>query len=638
MTQSTLSLLEKEKSELSRLMVETQGVDLENEAFKELPEDEVNQLSDKEKAIYNIKSKYADLQKQIDKLKSIHVNPSKEKSILQEESLKLVENDKKLKKELEDFISSNVLDSSYKHNPEFQKVLVDLTKNDARLRDQIKAISSLNAKNIDINLINEILAPHIPAGVSIFDIYSKSSQFYQKVLEASKQTTVPYRNTSVQVNGKPIENIKAPTKEEMVKSKGGIYKVSADSIVWDNTNSLYDGDTINIKTSDDKKHTLRLIGLDAYEASQGQLATDAKNRLVELIKDGFVIKTIGSDTYGRSLSILYDKNGNNITAQLIKEGLVLRTKGFDESSVPKSILDELNAAAQHAINNKVGIWGDKYPVSIRPDPVEYRRISDDLAKEKKKGKAVGTAINADAIKDKTADSQESDYKPTALNNGKEFQNLLAEPSIGHLSRLYDHYYTSADCKVYIKAPGDSTKYVMSDLITGIGYTYTVSSVPIYTIGSRFPAFFTTGNSIGNGSIIFPFKSAEYLRRMLKYVFNEYSPNVHTIGDDGKPKDPSQMSDEQFINASQSADNEDSLNPFPVTDIGSIVSVFDIHIRLNNKNAYYEGKDHSNQTTTHVIILKNCKLISENLEITSTRDGTIQHGFQFVFQNVLLGES
>ena len=167
------------------------------------------------------------------------------------------------------------------------------------------------------------------------------------------------------------------------------------------------------------------------------------------------------------------------------------------------------------------------------------------------------------------------------------------------------------------------KSVQVDLITGIGYDYNVSSIPVYTVGSRFPAFFTSGNSLGTGSMVLPFKSEKYLKAMLQYLFSEETPS----------------NSQQQIDPTTASDNEFKLNQYKpisvvsaeeIVDVGSVVSLVDIKIIFNNSNAFY------NDDSDKIIILRDCKFISDNLEVLSTRDGTVQHGYKFLFKTTAIG--
>lgn len=69
-----------------------------------------------------------------------------------------------------------------------------------------------------------------------------------------------------------------------------------------------------------------------------------------------------------------------------------------------------------------------------------------------------------------------------------------------------------------------------------------------------------------------------------------------------------------------------IQPQDVLDIGGIHMLFDIRIVLNNSTPYYNSTD-----TT--IILRDCKIVSDQLDTSSLQDGIIQQHFNFIFKTV-----
>lgn len=188
-----------------------------------------------------------------------------------------------------------------------------------------------------------------------------------------------------------------------------------------------------------------------------------------------------------------------------------------------------------------------------------------------------------------------------------------------LSRIYDYFYTSSDVKVFLTSSKGSTVNV--DLITGVGYDFNVSSIPIYTLGSSIPSFFSKGNCLGQGMFVLPFKNEQYLKVMLQHVFEESS----TIIPRRIATSVNDMSDEDFKALASAAGTklgtEDN-----VISIGTISSSFDIVIFLDNSSPFYAASRGS-------IVLKDCKITGESLEVTSAQDQTIQQGYKFYFKNI-----
>lgn len=391
--------------------------------------------------------------------------------------------------------------------------------------------------------------------------------------------------------------------------------------LYNKTFSAHDADTISLKGETDKRASgsFRFIGIDAPELHQknsltgepiGKIALGKFNEIVsgtQYLK----IEVNGVDNKGKRLmGTVYDDKGQDINLLLLKEGYVQFYDRYKES-IPHSSLAMYEQAALAAKSKgklayspgveQPEIWRQKtqgkdveneVPVPQTPEPSYFKELPtfEDV---------YGDLYDSEAI------SQED-----------------KKNSLAYLSRLYEHYYSSVDCKVFLVNNVDG-KSVQVDLITGIGYDYNVSSIPVYTVGSRFPAFFTSGNSLGTGSMVLPFKSEKYLKAMLQYLFSEETPSTP----------------QQQIDPTTASDNEFKLNQYKpisvvsteeIVDVGSVVSLVDIKIIFNNSNAFYN--DDSDKT----IILRDCKFISDNLEVMSTRDGTIQHGYKFLFKTTAIG--
>lgn len=391
--------------------------------------------------------------------------------------------------------------------------------------------------------------------------------------------------------------------------------------LYNKTFSAHDADTISLKGETDKRASgsFRFIGIDAPELHQknsltgepiGKIALGKFNEIVsgaQYLK----IEVNGVDNKGKRLmGTVYDDKGQDINLLLLKEGYVQFYDRYKES-IPHSSLAMYEQAALAAKSKGKLAYS---PGAEQPE----------IWRQKTQGKDV----EDEAPIPQTPEPSYSKELPTFedvygdLYDSETISQEDKKNSLAYLSRLYEHYYSSVDCKVFLVNNVDG-KSVQVDLITGIGYDYNVSSIPVYTIGSRFPAFFTGGNSLGTGSMVLPFKSEKYLKAMLQYLFSEETPSTP----------------QQQIDPNTASDNEFKLNQYKpisvvsteeIVDVGSVVSLVDIKIIFNNSNAFYN--DDSDKT----IILRDCKFISDNLEVMSTRDGTIQHGYKFLFKTTAIG--
>ena len=391
--------------------------------------------------------------------------------------------------------------------------------------------------------------------------------------------------------------------------------------LYNKTFSAHDADTISLKGETDKRASgsFRFVGIDAPELHQknsltgepiGKIALGKFNEIVsgaQYLK----IEVSGVDNKGKRLmGTVYDDKGQDINLLLLKEGYVQFYDRYKES-IPHSSLAMYEQAALAAKSN------GKLAYSPGVEQPEIWR-------QKTQGKDVENEVPVPQSPEPSYSKEPPTFEDVYgdLYDSKAISQEDKKNSLVYLSRLYEHYYSSVDCKVFLINNVDG-KSVQVDLITGIGYDYNVSSIPVYTVGSRFPAFFTSGNSLGTGSMVLPFKSEKYLKAMLQYLFSEETPS----------------NSQQQIDPTTASDNEFKLNQYKpisvvsaeeIVDVGSVVSLVDIKIIFNNSNAFY------NDDSDKIIILRDCKFISDNLEVLSTRDGTVQHGYKFLFKTTAIG--
>ena len=391
--------------------------------------------------------------------------------------------------------------------------------------------------------------------------------------------------------------------------------------LYNKTFSAHDADTISLKGETDKRASgsFRFIGIDAPELHQKNSLTGepigkvALGRFNEIVSGTQYLKieVNGVNNGGKRLmGTVYDDKGQDINLLLLKEGYVQFYDSYKES-IPHS---SLAMYEQAALASK-----SKGKLAYAPG-VEQPEIW----RQKTQGKDVENEVPVPQTPEPSYSKELPTFEDVYgdLYDSKAISQEDKKNSLAYLSRLYEHYYSSVDCKVFLVNNVDG-KSVQVDLITGIGYDYNVSSIPVYTVGSRFPAFFTSGNSLGTGSMILPFKSEKYLKAMLQYLFSEETPSTSQ-----QQIDPTTASDDEFKLNQYKAISVVSAEE--IVDVGSVVSLVDIKIIFNNSNAFY------NDDSDKIIILRDCKFISDNLEVLSTRDGTIQHGYKFLFKTTAIG--
>lgn len=126
---------------------------------------------------------------------------------------------------------------------------------------------------------------------------------------------------------------------------------------------VYDGDTLVLENGE----RVRLLNINAPEISsrhrEGEQGGEAaKQWLKQQIGKAPVYLRFDKekrDKYDRLLAYIFLKDGRHLNAEMLKQGLAALTVH------PPNLLyaDKLQAAQQHAINDKAGIWdGQAYPL------------------------------------------------------------------------------------------------------------------------------------------------------------------------------------------------------------------------------------------------------------------------------------
>ena len=132
-----------------------------------------------------------------------------------------------------------------------------------------------------------------------------------------------------------------------------------------------DGDTVNVLTSENETHKIRLSGIDAPEKKQA-FGNKSKQVLTDLI-------------YGKTVSVEFNKldkyqrevgkimfNGQDVNLRQIKLGLAWHYKKYEKEQdvEDRSIYANAEYIAQVV---KAGLWGDNNPVP----PWDFRKHKRD---------------------------------------------------------------------------------------------------------------------------------------------------------------------------------------------------------------------------------------------------------------------
>ena len=126
---------------------------------------------------------------------------------------------------------------------------------------------------------------------------------------------------------------------------------------------IWDGDTYDLLTDDNRTIRIRMEGIDAPEGGMPFYKV-SKNYLGELCFGKRVkFKSTGKDHYGRYLGFTYLDDGTELCHEMIKAGLAWHYKKHNSD-------DDLASLEIEAQNAKLKIWSNKDPIP----PWEIRRL------------------------------------------------------------------------------------------------------------------------------------------------------------------------------------------------------------------------------------------------------------------------
>lgn len=135
--------------------------------------------------------------------------------------------------------------------------------------------------------------------------------------------------------------------------------------------NCHDGDTCQVKSPDNLKLKIRLIGIDAPEVANRKnkesqpMGEDSKKFINQTIKGKTVtLKNYATDPFGRALAEIFF-NKDNINLKMVEMGLA---EVYQGKMVKEFNLSPYLTAEQNAKNKKIGIWSLKNYQS----PKEYR--------------------------------------------------------------------------------------------------------------------------------------------------------------------------------------------------------------------------------------------------------------------------
>ncbi|WP_248927572.1 thermonuclease family protein [Paenibacillus hamazuiensis] len=154
------------------------------------------------------------------------------------------------------------------------------------------------------------------------------------------------------------------------KKEGAVYEVTVTSVT--------DGDTVHISPPVLGETRVRMLSIDTPEKSyqgqsQGQHATDAANKLAELVPAGTKIQlelgTESKDAYGRLLGHIHRSSDNmDVNKEMIRTGHAVMYYIWPNIAY----LPEYSAAGKEAKDNGRGIWNPSNPLEELPYEFRFR--------------------------------------------------------------------------------------------------------------------------------------------------------------------------------------------------------------------------------------------------------------------------
>lgn len=200
--------------------------------------------------------------------------------------------------------------------------------------------------------------------------------------------------------------------------------------------------------------------------------------------------------------------------------------------------------------------------------------------------------------------------------------------------MYNQYYTSADCNVFLSK---NDNLILLDKMNGIMISEELSSYPIYGLGSSYFGFTTRGNYIVNGLIDINFIHSAYITNAINSLEN--SPIVEKRKEQARAAVQDEnlirkMSVQQLIEKKKEAQFEYSIQKNSLQSskasaegIAYLKSGFDIKIIFNNSNSLRADG------TASEIEIKNCRIVSSDITSSVNDESQLVRRYKFIGQAI-----
>lgn len=186
--------------------------------------------------------------------------------------------------------------------------------------------------------------------------------------------------------------------------------------------------------------------------------------------------------------------------------------------------------------------------------------------------------------------------------------------------LYDKYYSSSD--VIIKVIGSTGLPIWVDKASGIAFSESLGSVPVYTIGDSKAKFFMRGNLSVSGFISINMTNVEYFSKIL-HTANSSSKAFRVLPPyEVISMSPQEMAEYKAQLLNYQKEEAESKSTLQLSDY----PLFNIEMEYNNSDPVYKVKT-KRRTITE------CRIVGFEQGVDIGGDGQLVDGYKFIAKEV-----
>jgi hypothetical protein len=186
---------------------------------------------------------------------------------------------------------------------------------------------------------------------------------------------------------------------------------------------------------------------------------------------------------------------------------------------------------------------------------------------------------------------------------------------------YTEFYTSSDVSVFLENPHGGSPVQLDTLMT-VGWQERLSSGAIFGLGEQRFGFVNAGNVHINGVLELNFTHHNYLKHVLKSLFDGTAKSVEQMLADFTAADLSTAS-----NAAMELSRLGDSAPSKGSGIQALPEGFDIRVVFNNGSLYHMDNDKQ-------FLIKGCKIDSAQVNVSTSISGHVSHSYTFIGREVI----